>query len=177
MSVVERAEVKPQPPETPTLRYLDPAEVRFSRSPGGILRLSLSDRSYRQVSVARTRPLTAPESYLSIVDGDKEIGLLRELAELPPEQQELVRAELERRYFQPVIRKVLSLRDSHGAYHWEVETDRGPVSFDSQHPRHVVTRLEGGRWLIRASDQNRYEIRDLDAMDLRSRKLLFEILL
>lgn len=168
---------EPEPADATRLRYLEPAELTFSRSAGGVLRLTLPDRSHRQVSVARTRPLTAPEIYLSVLDGEKEIGLIRDLTELPPEQQELVRAELDRRYFQPVVRKVVELRDSHGAYHWEVETDRGHASFDTQHPRHAVTRLEGGRWLIRASDQNRYEIRDLDAMDLRSRKLLFEILL
>lgn len=159
------------------VRFLDPTELTFLRSPGGVLRLTLPDRSYRQVTITCSQPLSAPEEYLSLASGEQEIGIVRRLADLSAEQQELVRAELDRRYFQPVIEKVVAVTDNLGAYHWEVVTDRGPAEFEAQHPRHSVMRVEDGRWLIRAADQNRYEIRNLNSMDRRSQKILLEVLI
>ncbi|MBI2298304.1 MAG: DUF1854 domain-containing protein [Armatimonadetes bacterium] len=166
-----------QPVEAPIgLTWLDPAEVEFSRSPGMVLRLALSDRCYRRVTVVRARPLSDPRRFLSVRDGDKEVGMLRELDELPPDQQELVAAELEHRYFRPLILDIRRLQDSHGSFLWDVDTDRGRAMFSTQSPRHSVTRLRGGGWLVTDVDNNRYEVRDLDGMSPRGRKLLQDLL-
>lgn len=158
------------------IRYLDPTEIQFSRSPGGVLRLHLPDRCHRRVEVLRTRPLSEPDSYLSVRHGDVEIGIIRSLDELPDEQRRLVVEELEHRYFRPVIAVVRSVRYAHGTYEWQVETDRGPAKFFTEHPRHSVIRLDDGRCIVTDTESNRYEIPPLSKLAPRGRAILRELL-
>jgi hypothetical protein len=157
---------------SPELRYLDPRTVQFQRSSGGILRLSLPDRSFLRVTVVQARPLSRPDGNLSVRCGEDEVGILRDLRDLPPEQRELVAAELDRRYFRPVIQRVKRIADSSGTLTWEVVTDRGPTSFSTQHPRHAAQPLGDGRWMVTDVDRNRYEIPPLPCLDRQSRTIL-----
>ncbi len=158
------------------LRYLDPAEIRFEQTPGGVLRLHLSDRCHRRAAIYRVFPLTRADAWLSVRCGDDEVGVLRDLAELEPEQRQMVAEAVERRYFRPQIRGVQRIDDQAGQYTWSVETDRGPVTFATEHPRQSTTRLEDGRWLVTDVDNNRYEIADLQGLDVRSRSRLLMLL-
>lgn len=158
------------------LRYLAPDEVCFSRTAGGVLRLELSDRCYRRVSIFRTRPLRDGERYLSLRDDRDEIGLLRELSELPADQQSLVQAELGQRYFKPLLRGVKKIQRKHDVYQWEVTTDRGEIQFATEHPRHSALLLGPNSWLITDVDGNRYEIDDVTRLPQRDRGILLELL-
>jgi hypothetical protein len=157
-------------------RWIEPSEVTFSQSPHGNLRLTVADRSYRRVNVVRALPLSDADEYLSVRSGDDEIGVLRALADLDAEQGAMVAAQLEQRYFRPLITRVMKVRDHSGTFHWDVETDRGAVSFASKHPRHSATRLGANRWLITDVDNNRYEVRDAGELDRRSRGILMLLL-
>jgi hypothetical protein len=152
--------------------WLDPADLVFERSPGGVLRLTMPDRCHRDVQVLRAMPLARPDDYLSVRCGDDEVGVLRTLADLAPEQRALVAAALDEHYFRPRITGVRGLRESGGSWSWQVDTDRGAVKFVTRHPRQAVTRLEGDRWLLLDADNNRYLVADIAAMDRLSRKLL-----
>lgn len=158
------------------VRYLDPAAIRLERSPGGVLRLTTGDRCYRRVQILRAFPVSRPDGYLSFRSGDEEIGLLRGLDELAADQRALVEAELERRYFTPRIRAVMELVDQSGSYQWRTWTDRGEVTFVSQHPRRCAVPLADGQWLITDEDSNRYLLPNPAALDRRSRQLVTALL-
>lgn len=165
-----------EPVEEGRLVWLTPAEVRFERSSGGVLRAELADRCHRRVTVRRAMPLSRPEQYLSVRAGDDELGLLRGLDDLAPDQRELLLAELELRYFRPVITGVVSVKDGGGSFEWDVLTDRGPAHFLSRHPLQAAIRLDAERWVLSDVNNNRYEIRDLGSLDRRSRTLLMSLL-
>ena len=90
-------------------RYLDPAEVHLRRSPLGAVRLTLGERvCYAPVTVRRVRPLTDSDGMISLWIADtEEIGIVSEPDRLDEQSRIIVDQQLERRYFTPVIHKIL----------------------------------------------------------------------
>jgi len=161
------------PVETADLRYLDPRKLRFFRH-GATLRLTVEEESsYLKVTIVRTFPLSYPERYLSVRAGDnKEVGVLVDGAELDEENRRLVAEELERRYVVPVIRRVIRIKERFGTVDWEVETNRGPCRFTTRNAREKVVQPSPGRYLLTDVDDNRYDVRDLAALDPASQSWL-----
>jgi len=156
--------------------FLNGDDLQFERTPGGVLRLHLADRCYTRVDIRYAFPFSRPANYLSIGSGDEEVGLLRDLNGLSPEQRQLVEDALARYYFQPVIRKVKSVKYVGSNLAWDVNTDHGTVEFVSRHPRHCVVPLDDGRWLLTDSERNRYIISRLGDLDPKSRRMLLDLL-
>jgi len=158
-----------QPEFTREVRKLDPRRVTFRRNKRGQLVLILRDGEvYEDVQVRRTFPLSAPNRWLSVCTAEEEeIGLLPTLDGLDKQSRRLLQGELEKRYFLPQITVVHSVRSVRGVIHWEVETDRGPRTFEVR-GRDNIRELPGQRLLIRDIDGNRYEIRDYRALDPRT---------
>jgi hypothetical protein len=168
-----RAPEAPAPVETADLRYLDPAKLCFFRH-GATLRLTIEDEaSYLKVSVMRAFPLSHPNQYLSVRDGEyKEIGLLVDPTTLDRDNQSLLAEELERRYVVPVIRRIIGIKERFGTVDWEVETDRGVRTFTTRNMREKVVQPSPGRYLLTDVDENRYDVRDLAALDPASQSWL-----
>jgi hypothetical protein len=161
------------PVDTSDLRYLDPNALRFFRH-GATLRLTVEDdRSVLKAAVARAFPLSHPERYLSVRDGDnKEVGLIIDAAELDEKSRRLVAEELERRYVVPVIRRVVAVKERFGTIDWDVETDRGLCRFTTRNTRENVAQPSPGRYLLTDVEGNRYDVRDLTALDAASQEWL-----
>jgi hypothetical protein len=165
------------PEETSDLRYLEPAKLSFFRS-GATLRLTIAEEmSCLQTSVIRLFPLSEPQSYLSLRGGDnKELGVLMEPGELDAQSRALVMEELERRYLVPVVQRVVAVKERFGTVEWQVQTDRGPRTFTTRELRESVVQPSPGRYLLSDVDGNRYDVRDLQAMDPVSRRHLSQYL-
>jgi Domain of unknown function (DUF1854) len=167
------SEAAPTPTETADLRYLDPAKLRFFRH-GAALRLTVEDEAcYLKVAIMRAFPLSHPHQYLSVRDAEnKEIGLLVDPTALDRENQSLLAEELERRYVVPVIRRIIGIKERFGTVDWEVETDRGVRTFTTRNMREKVVQPSPGRYLLTDVDENRYDVRDLAALDPASQSWL-----
>ena len=91
--------VNPIPSEADdfTPRYLDAAELTFTRSEVGTVRLEIRDEAcYLRVVIRRLMPLSNPDSYISLAaDEDTEIGILVNPSELTQEGQKILQEELE----------------------------------------------------------------------------------
>ena len=161
------------PIETADLRYFDPKALRFFRH-GATLRLTVEDdRSVLKAAVVRAFPLSHPERYFSVRDGaNKEVGLIVNATELDEESRRLVAEDLERRYVVPVIRRVLTVKERFGTIDWEVETDRGVCRFTTRNTRENVVQPSPGRYLLTDVEGNRYDVRDLTALDPASQEWL-----
>ena len=121
------------PPESDdfTPRYLDAAELTLTRSEVGTARLEIrKEACYLRVVVRRLMPLSKPDSYISLAaDEDTEIGILVNPSELAPESQKILQEELDKRYFTPTIQKIYRVKEQFSIHVWEVETERGRVTF------------------------------------------------
>jgi hypothetical protein len=164
--------VEPGRPLTGDLVLLDPSEVRLWRERGGLPRLQLGDRvCYARVRAVWAFPFTDRDHYVSFIDWNgKEIGLIERLADLKGESRRIAMEELRRRYFTPVITRINRVRTLFGSVSFDVETDRGPRTFDVKGRRSNIVAIGRDRYLFTDMDGNRYEIRDVTELDPASYK-------
>ncbi len=150
--------------------YIEPSRVRFLKR-GAALHLTLLDEvSWLDVSVTRLFPLSSPEDFLYVCNRDDcELGIIKSLAGLDVESRDTVRSDLQRRYFLPIIRRIVAVRRKSGVLEWEVETDRGRHTFKTRNLRENVVQPSPVRFLLNDVDGNRYEVRDASALDPASR--------
>jgi len=156
-------------PASYELRVLDPKRTRVFRI-AGVPRVTLeNDRSWAKVTVSRSFPLSDPHHYLGFLDGaGKDIGLLIDPGHLDAESRAIVDEELEKRYFVPVVERVLSVKDEFGTVYWKVETDRGEKEIVARNLRDNIMELSSGRIIITDIDNNRFEFPDINKLDGRS---------
>lgn len=166
---------KKESEELLSMRFLTAQNAVFARTEGGFLSLKYGDREYKRVGVYLTFPLTNPEEFISIREADekaKEIGMIESLQVLDPRQQEMIREQIRLRYFMPVIRKVMEVKEEYGYAYWHVETSFGTCRFTTHMSNDAVVTLGESRLLITDIDGNRYEIPDFYELSVQERKRL-----
>lgn len=158
--------------------YLDPNKARFFVDAFEDLNLELvGDQTYHRVRVKRAFPLTYDDCFIVVQDREgKEIGSLAQLDALDQASRQAVEDELDRAYFTPRIQHIAKVTTTHRVPRWEVETDRGPRTFEIYSSRRDVRLLGDGRILVQDADGNRYEIPDYRLLEPASRALVEEML-
>ncbi len=153
-----------------TPRYLDPEQIRLFRSPMGALRLEiLEEVCYTRVTARRILPLSDPDRYISLGVGEEvEIGIIEYPSRLDSESLKILREELDKRYFTPVIQKIHRVKERFGIHDWEVETSRGRVTFSVQGLHQNVKQVPPARLLVTDVRGNRYDIPDYHRLDSHS---------
>lgn len=167
--------LKREAEEVLQIRFLTRENAEFSRTAGGFLALKTEEKEYERVGVYLTFPLTNAEEFISIRETDekaKEIGMIRDLKELGKDVQEMVREQIRLRYFMPIIRKVMDVKDEYGYAYWHVMTDFGVCRFTTHMGGDAVVNISGARYQITDIDGNRYELPDLYALTVMERKKL-----
>lgn len=160
------------------LKFLDPKYLQFYRAEGGALRLTIKNEiCYLKVKATKAFPLSIPYRYIGFRDGaDKEIGLVKDIADLPPEPRKLVDEELQKRYFTPIVLKIKSIQEKFGFTEWIVTTDKGERRFLTKGIHDNVAEVGMGRLMVTDADGNRYEIPDVEKLDARSLNLLNQLI-
>ncbi len=140
--------------------------VRFPNDEG-----AEEETVYDRIFLHRAFPFDFPYAYISVLDGDsKEIGIIREIDGLGEEAAKLLRDELDRKYFTPVIRQILSVKDKFGYSYWKVLTDEGEMEFTMRDTFSNLLKVGGSRIFANDIDGNRYEIPDIEKLDRKSFK-------
>lgn len=152
-------------------KYLDPSRLQVKIGPDGTLRAEImDDRCVLRLDVVRAMPLSKPEEQIVLRDGGgNEVGVIERIDSVPEPSQGLLRESLRRRYFLPRILKINHIHERFGSSSWDVETDRGPVTIDTKAMHEALTEISPGRYLLRDSEENRYELVHLEEMDPQSR--------
>lgn len=128
-------------------------------------------KTYDRIFLHRAFPFDYPYAYISVLDMDsKELGLIQNLDALDKDVSEMLRAELDRKYYTPVIRQILSVKDKFGFSYWKVITDEGELTFTMRDTFSNLLKVGGGRIFVNDIDGNRYEIPDLEKLDRKSFK-------
>ncbi len=148
------------------------APVHLERDVMGRLLLLGPDGIAAPVRPVRLFPLSCPEGYIVLLDNeDKELALVHDLEDIDATSCQALQEELESAYLVPQILSVYDIQDEFGVLHWHVRSDRGDRHFDLR-GRDEIYPLESGRFLLRDIDGNRYEIRNVVALDPRSQVLV-----
>lgn len=120
----------------------------------------------------RAFPIATRDEAISLLDADgHELAWITRLADCPEPARSLVAQALEEREFMPVLTRLKSVSGFVTPCTWEVETDRGDTSFLLKGEEHIK-RLGPGLLIVNDANGVQYLIRDLQAMDRASRKLL-----
>jgi hypothetical protein len=152
---------------------LPAADVRIERDGDGHLVLHLREEARAVGSVVSAFPLTQPGSMVSLRDEEGvEIGILEDVRKLEPASCEIMTEELERAYFMPTITDILDIEEELGVVIWEVETDKGPRTFQVRSIRQNVRKMGGRRLVIKDVDGNRYEVADWLKLPPLAQKLI-----
>lgn len=124
------------------------------------------------ITPVRAFPIAAPEEGIALVGTDgHELAWIDRLDALPAEQQALLREELRQREFVPQIVRLRSVSSFSTPSLWEVDTDRGPTQLLLK-GEEDIRRLPGGALLIADGNGLHFLVRELQALDRTSRRLL-----
>ncbi|MDT8389901.1 MAG: DUF1854 domain-containing protein [Lentisphaeria bacterium] len=158
------------------MKELTPDTLTFAVAADNTLSLTLAaDGHYESVYCQPLFPITRPEEYIAVFHtqtGQRKsvsLGVIRALADLPPDQRDIVRDDLRLAHFLPAITIVKSVKATAKGHHWDVTTDRGEKTFMVSHSGdHAVVTIQG---VIIITDTHgfRYRISDMSKLDRKSR--------
>lgn len=120
----------------------------------------------------RAFPIGAPENGLALVSSEgRELAWIETLADVPADVRTLIQEELASREFLPQIKRIVHVSSFATPSTWQVETERGATSFVLKGDEDI-RRVAQSSLLISDSHGIQFLIRDLQALDKGSRKLL-----
>ena len=154
------------------LPLLEPGTLTLSLDDKGQLWAVSPGAAPLAVSARRAFPLSAPDSYVSLVDEQHfERACFVTLDELAAGTREVLLRALDRGDFLPKVRQIHDIIQEATRSRWQVDTDRGPRQFIVEQEDHIRP-LEDGRHLISDCHGMRYLVPVPGELDPLSRKLL-----
>jgi hypothetical protein len=152
---------------------LHAADARFERDADGTVWLRTASARQAVSSMQGAFPLTHRLRMISLRDLDgNEIAMLDEVRDLDAASARIVEQELQRSYFMPRITDIYDIHEAHNVVEWDVETDKGPRTFQVRGVRKNVRRIGDRRLVVKDVDGNRYEIRDWTQLSDHPQELL-----
>ena len=123
---------------------------------------------FEKLTPRRLFPVSGAEKYITLLANREEVAVIRDVNNLLPESKEAVKKALYEHYFIPKIEKIIKASEKGGVLKITALTDRGMCEFDITDFYRSITVLFDRRVLIRDTNDNRYEIPDLDKIDYKS---------
>ena len=164
-----------EPPKARTLAelsvtvWLTPENAYFEER-NGFLYIRYNELEQRAF-LCRQFPFEMLWEFISVLDEDQnEIGIIRNVSLFEGETHALLTRELERRYYSPVIRRILSMKERYGFSYWKVETDEGEMQFTLHDTFKSIVRAGEFRAVLMDVDGNRFDIPDVRELDRKSYK-------
>ncbi|HEX7636319.1 MAG TPA: DUF1854 domain-containing protein [Noviherbaspirillum sp.] len=147
--------------------------AKLTRNAFGRLVFTTADgKVHEGVVPVRAFPIAAPDQGLALVDADgHELAWIESLASVPADARKLLEEELASREFLPRIRRIIHVSSFATPSTWDVETDRGDTRFVLK-GEEDIRRIAHSTLLIADSHGIQFLIKDLQALDKASRKLL-----
>jgi hypothetical protein len=148
-------------------------DFRLARDAFGRLVFTAADGTVSAgVVPVRAFPISAADEGVALVSVDgKEVAWFDRVADLPEAVRGLVEAELASREFMPEIKAIASVSSFATPSTWRVDTDRGTTSLVLK-GEEDIRRLGRSALLIADANGIQFLVRDIQALDRASRKLL-----
>ena len=129
-------------------------------------------REYGRVFLHRAFPFQLKWEYVSVLDDQSnEIGIILNIEDFGEEARKLLVTELERKYYEPQIKQVLSLKERYGFSYWNAETQDGRrVNFTMQDTFRNIIRIGEDKAVLLDVDGNRFVIESISSLDRKSHR-------
>ena len=134
--------------------------------------LHIKTESYEgRAFLCRQFPFELEWEFISVMNEEQaEVGIIKATALFEGAGEDLLRTELSRRYYAPVIDKIIGVKERYGFSYWRVHTAEGNVNFTLHDTYRSIIRATGGRVVLLDVNGNRFEIPDVEALDRKSYK-------
>ncbi len=120
----------------------------------------------------RAFPIASPDQGFALVDPHgHELAWIDRLSDLPDDLRALVEAELASREFMPIISRIVSVSSFATPSTWQIQTNHGDTELVLK-GEEDIRRLALPALLIADGNGIHYLIRDRNALDAHSRKIL-----
>ena len=147
--------------------WLTKENATFFRK-NGLLWLRMGETETR-VSLRRTFPFGLLWELISVLnEEEEEVGIIRDVQVFDEEEAQLLREELARRYYSPLIERIISVKERYGFSYWKVQTAQGEMKFTLHDTYRSIVHISASRVIFLDVDGNRFEIPDLQALDRKS---------
>lgn len=167
----------PRPIDTSTeVKRIDAGNAQFCMK-NGFLSMTKKEENgeekvYDRVFLHRDFPFELLWEYVSVLDSDQiEIGIIYKIDDFEGETREMLVTELERKYYEPRIKTIVSVKERYGFSYWNVvcEDDRN-VKFTMQDTFRNIIRVGDDRAILLDVDGNRFVIESIMGLDKKSHK-------
>ena len=151
--------------------FIDGPEARIIRTDDTLVELQIyQGETYEDLEPRRLFPLSGLNRYITLLDADqKEKAIIRNLDHLDPDSRAAIQACLDEYYMIPKILSMVDITEKFGVLTWTCVTDHGPRSFRIRNRHSDIKMLYDGRVLVRDSNDNLYEIENINDMDKHAR--------
>ena len=152
---------------------LDSANARFEMKNKFLSLIATVDgeeQTFDRVFLHRDFPHELLWEYISVTGNDnKEIGLIYNVDDFDDETASLLKTEIERKYYSPVISEIHSVKERYGFSYWKTLADDGrKLNFTMQDTfRNIIHTGEDSALLVDV-DGNRYTIKSISDLDRKS---------
>ena len=151
---------------------LDKSNARFEEK-NGFLSLVLTldeEKRYDRIFLHRIFPHELAFQYISVLnDEKKEIGIIYDIADFDENAQNLLRIEIEKKYYSPTIKEIKSVKERYGFSYWKaVAGDGRKISFTMQDTFRNIVHTGEDSLLLLDVDGNRYAIASVSNLDRKS---------
>lgn len=158
--------------DTPTHANVPPAFQLEADAWGHLVFQDAEGVRHEKVVPIRVFPMTASDKWISLRSAlGQELALVKDPAMLPTPARTLLEQELARWEFSPRITQIHSIKRAEYGVLWEVETDRGPVTFKLESEESIRSVGDRGAVII-DSHGIRFRIPDTHELDRPSRRRL-----
>lgn len=152
---------------------LDGTNSRFEMKNKFLSLITVEDgeeKHYDRVFLHRDFPHELLWEYISVTgDEGKEIGLIYNIEDFDEVSADLLKREIERKYYSPVIKEIHSVKERYGFSYWKVVAeDMREMNFTMQDTFRNIIRIGDDRAILVDVDGNRYTIKSILALDRRS---------
>ena len=158
------------------LKLLDVASTHINMH-NGKLAVNVGDQAYSDIEIFRAFPLSDSSHYWGLIDSTgADIGVIARPEELDENSRAVAQAALHRRYFVPIVSRVVEVTEDFGSIFWTVESDRGDHKYHVRGMKDNMVELTTNRIMITDVDGNRFEIPDVSKLDRKSMEIVMRSL-
>lgn len=128
------------------------------------------DKRFDRIFLHRAFPYELPFEYISVLGEEKkEIGIIYNINDFDSDAISLIKKEIERRYYSPVIKEIKNLKERYGFSYWKVSLDDGrEISFTMKDTFKNILHTGDDSLMLVDVDGNRFTIASIAALSTKS---------
>lgn len=152
---------------------LEKSNSRFEEKNGFLSMTFLEngeEKRYDRIFLHRAFPHELPYKYISVLEEEKtEIGIIYDVEDFDAETVFLLKREIERRYYSPVIKEIKSVKERYGFSYWKVSLEDGrEISFTMQDTFKNILHTGEDSLMLVDVDNNRFTIANVSTLSSKS---------